>query len=613
MLTREGLPLSPVAGPTCVRCPSDASTRGQEPSPGAPRRQPSDPESDCKSQKALASSLSGELWTVRKGLRPVHLGNVGLGAGKASEFRKLTSPLKAEVPALMPATRAIGRGGWHREASGSNPVTTGNRLAGEAGRGYNSAHGGRRPVHLGSVGLVGRRPNVRHAGFGRAYAAPIGGPPDLGCRVLCRPLTVGLAVGTALLASGAARASSLASQLDRFLEANTGLTAAQTMGGGPVPNLDTAVPVLQRLVIRGADFPVTSTSPGFSFRFNFEAGMFESVTSSLGPTFVDRAETLGARRFDASATYLFARLTEVRGKDLNSTGDDLASVFSGLFSFTSGPPGVSVDHSFFISEFALEQNILNLSATYGLTDRWDVNLLAPILDTRLVVRGRSDLCHPNCDAPVGPISSHAAALDADHVGLGDVQLRTKYRFADAFGFKLAGGFALRFPTGDQDNFQGTGDFTMTPSLIVSREIRRSDVHLSLGAEVNTQNVDQSRARYAAGVTLGLTDRAAALFDFIGNSSFVADEFELTTPAAEGLATPGAGFPGVREPVTGKCGPTTCTQFLFVPRTDLLDLAMGFKFLVIPGRLIAHLGVIKPLNGDGLRAEVIPTVTVEGAF
>src|SRR5438876_5677372 len=149
-----------------------------------------------------------------------------------------------------------------------------------------------------------------------------------------RVVSCALTLGSILLMSGPARAASLSDQLDRFLQDNAGLRAGE-FDQSMHPFADTAVPVLQKLEVRGADFPVTSTSPGFSFRYNPELGMFEPATASLGPVFVDRADTLGRGRLDVGATYLFARLTELQGGDLNTSSDthDLANVFrNGTFS-----------------------------------------------------------------------------------------------------------------------------------------------------------------------------------------------------------------------------------------------------------------------------------------
>src|SRR5439155_1203680 len=128
-------------------------------------------------------------------------------------------------------------------------------------------------------------------------------PRKKGGAVLQRMVSCGLALGMLAL-TGGAEAASLSDQLHQFLETNVGIGKADSVTGAPVEFVDTAVPILQRLEVRGADFPVTSTSPGFSFRYNPELGMWEPVTSSLGPVFVDRADAIGGKRLDVSATYL---------------------------------------------------------------------------------------------------------------------------------------------------------------------------------------------------------------------------------------------------------------------------------------------------------------------
>ena len=55
----------------------------------------------------------------------------------------------------------------------------------------------------------------------------------------------------------------------------------------------------------------------------------------------------------------------------------------------SGPAGIpdfeadTADLTF--EEFDLESHVLSLYATYGITDRWDVNVLVPIVFTSLDV------------------------------------------------------------------------------------------------------------------------------------------------------------------------------------------------------------------------------------
>ena len=453
-----------------------------------------------------------------------------------------------------------------------------------------------------------------------------------------RILTAAFLVTALQLPHRTALAFSLAEELDmEFRRAFTATPNLDTNDGTTVVGAATAVPLLERLQVRGADFPVTGTSPGFAFRWDPETGGFQQVESSLGPVFAERADTLGRKRFDIGVSYLFARLTEVQGKDLNSTGDDLASVFSGVgttLSAGSSATGTPIDRRIFVNEFALEHHIVNLSATYGLSDHVDVNLLIPLIGTRLIFKGQSIRC-VNPTASGGGITCdnsdirRSFNLDDSREGFGDIQIRGKYQFAESAGFKFAGGIAFRIPSGNEDNFQGIGDLTVTPSIIASRQFGKNDLHFAGGLELNGGDLGQSRGRYALGATIQpLTvhplDKVALLVDFIGNSSFLDDRFEIVTPGGckKGTAVGGAssfcegansGVPGIRAPAQADAATGTTTHFLFVPRTDIIDVATGFKFVVIPGRSVAYLGVIYPLNDSGLRAQVIPTATIEATF
>ena len=126
-------------------------------------------------------------------------------------------------------------------------------------------------------------------------------------------------------------------------------------------------------------------------------------------------------------------------------------------------------------------------------------------------------------------------------------------------------------------------------------------------EVDAQEVIQTRARWAIGTTLQPFERAAYLLDFIGNSNFVNENFEFSA----GHTNVSSG-PGIRKPA-GRNPDGTFTAFAFIPRTDIIDAATGVKFLLVPGRAVAHLGVIVPLTSDGLRAKAIPTGNIEVTF
>src|SRR5262245_35404393 len=85
-------------------------------------------------------------------------------------------------------------------------------------------------------------------------------------------LIVGSVIATAVTSS----ASSLVDDLRPFF-------------GSP----DTIGPALQHLAARSIELPTTSMTPGRSFWYDPEHGTFAPSDESLGPVFVERAETVG--------------------------------------------------------------------------------------------------------------------------------------------------------------------------------------------------------------------------------------------------------------------------------------------------------------------------------
>jgi len=164
--------------------------------------------------------------------------------------------------------------------------------------------------------------------------------------------------------------------------------------------------------------------------------------------------------------------------------------------------------------------------------------------------------------------------------------------------------AVRVPSGDARDFRGIGDPTVTPALIVSRAIRDHDVHASAGVEMNADDLQRTRARYAAGVTLQPWTRLACLLDLIGSSSFVDDEFTIPRPLHRSDQLFG------NDELIESVGPTTVVAR--VPRSDVLDLAVGLKTSFF-GSGAAFVSAIVPVTNDGLRAEVVPAAGVEVSF
>ncbi len=356
-------------------------------------------------------------------------------------------------------------------------------------------------------------------------------------------------------------ARSLADRLDEVLEFEGELEQSPEFRD----QLLAVVMGIQRSAARSADFIATATAPGFTYHFNPETGAFERGRSSRGPVYVEPPQTVGKGGIDLGMSYLYADFTELDGESLEDALDELEDV--------RGTDVLDIE----TDNFDIRSHVFSFSGTYGLTDRWDVNLLLPLFVTTLELSGESALLVPGAPPFRNPFDE-----DDTKVGPGDLLLRTKYRLADRAGVELASAFTLRLPTGDEDNFQGLGDVILTPLVAAMRTFGPHDVHANFGIEVDASDVDRSRARYAIGVSLQLLEPLAFLVDVVGSSGFTDDDFE------EGS-------------VQGS-----------VPRSDIVDLFAGTKVRVSE-HLVAHLGAFVPITNDGLRADVVPAGGIEASF
>jgi hypothetical protein len=125
-------------------------------------------------------------------------------------------------------------------------------------------------------------------------------------------------------------------------------------------------------------------------------------------------------------------------------------------------------------------------------------------------------------------------------------------------------------------------------------------------ELNADDAERNRARYAVGASFRVLRRLALLLDVLGSSSFSDDDFELTAPA--GHVFPRQAF-GADQLVKDR---NDVRIIAFVPRSDIVDLAVGIKVSAV-GSLVAYASAIVPLTADGLRADVIPSAGLEFSF
>ena len=287
-------------------------------------------------------------------------------------------------------------------------------------------------------------------------------------------------------------------------------------------------------------FALNSTVTGISF--DLSQGVPVTTQDSLGPLLAERATTVGEGRLTFGFGYSKQKFDELDGDSLSSlqvtlTHQDCCEV---------GPPPIPPpdgQHTGFEQDLIqldvdidLEQEIYAFFGNYGITDRWDLGLVVPVVsvEARAFSEASIVLAEPDGGSVIGGSPVHSFELDPDarfsetggkETGLGDVILRSKYQLISAdegpMDFSVLGQVTL--PTGDEDDLLGTGETRFRGMLIASKTLGRVTPHLNVAYEVPTSNSKLENLTYAVGFDARVTNRLTAALDLLGRYNPHVDE------------------------------------------------------------------------------------------
>ena len=339
----------------------------------------------------------------------------------------------------------------------------------------------------------------------------------------------------------------------------------------------------------GRSIPVPAASAGVVFTFDKESHAFVRERELGGQLFLERPRPLGRGKWNLSLDYEWIKFDQVDGQDI----DDLSD---------TAPPIVDPQTNalFTVPRFdlGLTTHQVTMSATYGVTDDLDVSLTLPLLysvfDVDVALR------------VVGPGQVQRASRHETAFGPGDLLLRGKYRFVKAPWGDLAAGLVLRLPTGNEDDFQGTGSVEVLPALYAATspvalgERVRLQGYANAGLDLVADDVGRSEGRFGLGLDCAVAGRVAFGAAFLAREQFQAvvptDAFDVERfdPAT------GARF---QAPLFGLEG----------GRQSFYDFSLGGRVMLWRDTVIGFANVLLPLNDDGFRSNVIPLVGVEAVF
>jgi hypothetical protein len=354
------------------------------------------------------------------------------------------------------------------------------------------------------------------------------------------------------------------------------------------------------IAVSVGSIPISATSSGATF--SFENGVPVQTAVSGGPIFAERAQTLGRRRVLLGVNTTGISFQKIRGVsmkdiDLNFTHVDV----QGFGEPGLGSPDFENDIINVRPSIQINLQVTSLFATFGLTDNIDVGVAVPLvyssLDASSIGTIESDLPTGSPHAFGQPPDTSSTAFgrtDGTATGIGDIAARVKVSLRSGEGLGLALLADTRLPTGNEDNFAGSGELTARALAIVSGRKGNFSPHLNAGYAFRTGDFQNDAVLATAGFDQLLAPWLTAAVDLI--SEWQVGDSELRLPAPTQYAFP--------ERIVK-------TTNIPDQRDDPLSASAGARFTVSDVSIVGN--VLFPLREAGMQANVVWTFGLERTF
>jgi hypothetical protein len=396
-------------------------------------------------------------------------------------------------------------------------------------------------------------------------------------------------------------------------------------------------------------YPLGSPSGGFTYTIDPALGTVTRSSDSFGPSFAERALTIG--RGKVSAGFVRQRAVYDTLEGLNLRGGEVtfyiphADCCSRGSGTTPVPDGSRLTPPFEgdLIEATLGLKLISdtsvVFGTYGVSDRFDIGVAVPFVRVELNagIRAKLERLSTGTDTNVhafdGPDhDEHTFAMGGTAAGVGDLTVRAKYAFNPASRVALGVGVEARLPTGDEMNLLGTGGVQTKLFGIASMNRGRLAPHVNVGYTFSSKGAlpdvklpDEFGA--TVGFDLAVSPSMTMSFDVLGRTLRGAGRMELEDKVFEyalagtgaGGAGPGGGGGGgggggsTPAPAPVQTFRVTKTELAFRPGNLQLYLgAAGVRFS--PWRtLLVSANLLFPLTEAGLRDRVTPVIGVDYVF
>jgi hypothetical protein len=360
-----------------------------------------------------------------------------------------------------------------------------------------------------------------------------------------------------------------------------------------------------------ANIPVSATSSGSTF--NFQAGVPTRTSSSAGPVFGERAQTLGRGRVLAGLSRTGVHFKTLRGVDLDHirfTFTHANSDFPGCDSIAGGDCSLLgvplLENETIDLDLALDVRltVTGFLLTYGLADRIDVGVALPVVSVALdgastaqiTPFGPPPAVHFFGGTPEDPILTASRSITGSTTGLGDVDARVKVNLRQAEPLSVAVLADVRFPTGSESNLLGSGAFAVRGLAILSAHFGDFSPHANLGYLYRGGEFETDAVLATAGFDHLLAPWATLAIDVISQLQVGDSPLQVPGPVE------------IQAPYHRTIRPTLIPD----ERDDVVDGSVGVKLTAAQGLTVVANGEWS-LNRGGLRPDVIWTAGLEYNF
>ncbi len=360
-----------------------------------------------------------------------------------------------------------------------------------------------------------------------------------------------------------------------------------------------------------ANLPVSAASGGSTF--SFQAGVPVRTSTSTGPIFAERAQTLGRGRVLATVTRSGVNFKTFRGVDLENvkfTFTHANTDFPGCDAIAGGDCSLlgvpTLENETIDLNLALnvDLTVTSFLLTYGVADRIDVGVVLPLVSTSLTGNSAAQI-NPFGPPPAvhffggtrtSPVLTASRFVEGSTTGLGDVLARLKVNLRHGDPVSLALLADTRFPTGSEEDLLGSGAFAARGLAIVSARFGNFSPHVNAGYLYRGGDFETDAVLGTIGFDHLLAPWATLAVDLI--SELQVGDSPLQLPAPVEIEAP------YRRTIT----PSTIPD----RRDDLVNGSIGVKLTAVAG-LTFIANTLWPLNRGGLRPDVIWTAGLEYNF